>query len=160
MASLAHFEGLDGGLDKPVPVFPVEAPDGRKDLSELDRQAWFVTFMKRTQPHIEVHANPNAAKRGFKAQAQARKEGLKAGVFDVTVAWDYRESTIDSPVSVAWPEFKGYNSAGQPGKLTDEQIRWGNAMHAKGFPVACFFSAKSVIAWLRELGAPIREARL
>lgn len=160
MADLAHFDGLDGGLDKPVALFPVEAPDGRKDLSELERQAWFVAFMKKTQPHIEVHANPNAGKRGFKAQAQARKEGLKAGVFDVTVAWDYRESTIETCVSVAWPEFKGYDASGKPGKLSDDQIRWGNAMHAKGFPVACFFSAKSVVAWLITLGAPIRKAAL
>lgn len=156
-------EALFDHLESPLicdPLFPVERPDGRKDLCELERQAWFVTFMRRTQPHIEVHANPNAAKRGYKAQAQARKEGLKAGVFDLTVAWDYRESTIDCPVSVCWPEFKGYDASGKAGKLTPQQIDWGNAMHKRGLPVACFFSAKSVIAWLKELGAPIREARL
>ena len=30
-------------LESPVtakPAFPVQPPDGRKDLSELDRQAW------------------------------------------------------------------------------------------------------------------------
>ena len=154
------FADLESPL-KQAPLFPVEAPDGRKDLTELDRQSWFVKFMRQTQPHIEVHANPNAAKRGFKAQAQAKKEGLKAGVFDITVAWDYRDSTIeDCRCSVAWPEFKGYDAAGRAGKLTDSQIAWGNAMHARGLPVACFFSAKSVIAWLKELGAPIRAAAL
>lgn len=160
MADTSIFDGLDDGLDRQEPLFPVEAPDGRKELSELDRQAWFVTFMKRTQPHIEVHANVNAAKRGFKAQAQAKKEGLKAGVFDITVAWDLRDSTKDVPCSVAWPEFKGYDASGKAGKLTPHQIAWGNAMHTKGFPVACFFSAKSVIEWLRGLGCPLRDARL
>lgn len=140
---------------KAAPLFPVEAPDGRKELSELDRQAWFVTYMRRTQPHIEVYANANAGKRGFKAQRQVKQEGLKAGVFDITVAWDHRKSTRPCPVSVAWPEFKGYTADGRAGKLEQAQIEWGNAMLAKGFPVACFFSAKSVVAWLRSLGAPI-----
>lgn len=158
--TLGELDALESPLIE-EPLFPVQAPDGRKDLSELDRQAWFVAFMRRTQPHIEVHANPNAAKRGVKAQAQVRKEGLKAGVFDITVAWDYRESTIpDCAVSVAWPEFKGYDSRGRAGKLTPQQIAWGNAMHRKGFPVACFFSAKSVVEWLQAIGAPIRKATL
>lgn len=153
---MTDWAALETTLD-PEPAFPVEAPDGRKDLSELDRQGWFVAFMRKTQPHIEVHANVNAAKRGLKAQAQAKKEGLKAGVFDITVAWDIGDSTLpDAPCSVAWPEFKGYDKNGRPGKLTTPQIEWGNSMHAKGFPVASFFSAKSCIAWLRSLGCPIR----
>ena len=159
MAENTTFADLESPLYA-EPLFPVEAPDGRKDLSELDRQSWFVAFMKRTQPHIEVHANPNAAMRGFKAQAQAKKEGLKAGVFDLTVAWDIRDATIPDLPTVAWPEFKGYDKRGTAGKLTPQQIEWGNAMYAKGFPVACFFSAKSVVAWLESLGAPIRKATL
>ena len=142
---------------KAVPTFPVEAPDGRKELSELDRQSWFVAYMRRTQPHVEVHANANAGKRGPKAQNQAKKEGLKAGVFDLTVAWDLRDSTLPNcAVSIAFPEFKGYTAAGRPGSLTPSQIDWGNAMHAKGFPVASFFSAQSCIKWLAELGCPLR----
>lgn len=155
MASLAHFDGLDGGLDKATPLFPVEAPDGRKDLSELDRQAWVVAYMRKSQPHIVCYATPNAAKRGFKAQAQARKEGLLAGVFDLTFAWDMDAARTDGP-TVCWAEMKGYDASGHAGKLSDEQVRFGNKLHAQGHKVACFFSAKSVIEWLRELGAPIR----
>jgi len=160
MNALSAFDTLEHEPLYEAPLFPVEAPDGRKDLSELSRQAWFVKYMQQVNPHIEVHANPNAAKRGFKAQAQAKKEGLKAGVFDLLVAWDYRLSTKDVAVTVAWPEFKGYDAAGRAGKLTQPQIVWGNAMMKRGFPVACFFSAKSVIAWLIELGAPIRASQL
>ncbi len=155
MLDAAALDALECTLD-PVPVFPVEAPDGRKDLPEIDRQAMFVAWMKKNAPGIEVHANPNAGKRGFKAQATAKKEGIKAGVFDVTVAWDIRHSTIpDARCSVAWPEFKGYDAAGRAGALSKPQIEWGNAMFARGFPVACFFSARSCVAWLRSLGAPI-----
>ena len=135
-----------------APLFPCEAPDGRKDLSEHERQSWFVAFMRRTQPHIEVHANMN---HGQRSQIRAKREGLKAGVFDITVAWDHR-LTPDVATTVCWPEFKGYDKNGRPGKLSQAQIDWGNAMHAKGFPVACFFSAKSCIDWLRSVGAPIR----
>ena len=146
-------------LESPItakPAFPVQAPDGRKDLSELDRQAWVVSYMRRAQPHIMVYATPNAAKRGFAAQRQAKKEGLLAGVFDLTFAWDIKHS--DGDVTVCWAEMKGYDSRGRAGSLSQAQIEWGNATHERGHKVACFFSAKSVIEWLRELGAPIRGA--
>ena len=146
-------------LESPLvekPMFPVQAPDGRKDLSELDRQAWVVSYMRRTQPHIVVYATPNAAKRGFAAQRQAKKEGLLAGVFDLTFAWDIKHS--DGDVTVCWAEMKGYDSRGRAGSLSQAQIEWGNAMHQRGHKVACFFSAKSVIEWLRDLGAPIKGA--
>lgn len=149
-----NFDHLESPL-KPAPAFPVEKPDGRKDLSELDRQSWFIAYMRRTQPHIMVFANVNAAKRGPKAAAQAKKEGMRAGVFDVTVAWDISHAIDDRP-TIALVEFKGYSASGTAGKLTDSQIEFGNDMHGKGIPVACFFSAKSCIEWLRSIGAPIQ----
>ncbi|MGE8143071.1 hypothetical protein ACQKOE_13935 [Novosphingobium sp. NPDC080210] len=137
-----------------MPLFPVQAPDGRKDLTELDRQSWVVNYIRKSQPNIIVYATPNAAKRGFSAQRQAKKEGLLAGVFDLTFAWDIKHS--DADVTVCWAEMKGYDASGRAGSLTPAQIDWGNAMHQRGHKVACFFSAKSVIEWLAELGAPIR----
>lgn len=150
-------DSLDA-LESPLreePEFPVEEPDGRKELSELDRQAWVVAYMRRTQPHIVCYATPNAGKRGFKAQAQAKKEGLLAGVFDLTFAWDVQHAAEDRP-TICWAEMKGYDASGRPGQLSNPQIEWGNTMHRKGYAVACFFSAQSVIRWLGELGAPLR----
>lgn len=142
----------------PEPLFPVEAPDGRKDLPELDRQAWFVSYVRKTQPKIGVYANLNGGKRGPAAIKQAKREGMTPGVFDLTVYWDARDTRHTGP-TVAWPEFKGYDARGRPGKLSPEQIEWGNAMHQRGFPVACFFSAQSVVKWLIELGAPFLSER-
>lgn len=134
-----------------TPLFPVEAPDGRKDLTELARQSWFVAFMGRTQPHIAFHANANAGKRN---PTQARREGITSGVFDMTVGWDC--SDTDAACTAAYLEFKGYDKSGRPGKLSANQIEWGNRWHAMGFHVASFFSAQSAIAWLRDIGCPIR----
>lgn len=155
MITLGELDALESDL-APVPLFPVEAPDGRKDLAELDRQSWVVSYLHRTQPHIQVWATPNAGKRGYQAQRQAKKEGLTAGVFDLTIAWDIAEARKPDLPTICWAEMKGYDSRGTAGKLRPEQVEWGNAMHAKGFPVACFFSAQSVINWLIELGAPVR----
>lgn len=149
---MTDWSALETPLDE-QPLFPCEEPDGKRDLSEHARQSWFVAFMKRTQPHIEVHANMNHGKR---SQTRAVREGMKPGVFDITVAWDYR-LTPGVPVTTSWIEFKGYEGASKrPGTLRPSQVDWGNSMHRKGFPVACFFSAKSCIEWLREIGAPIR----
>lgn len=147
---------LETPLDE-APLFFVEQPDGRKDLSELDRQVMFRKYLSNLAPAVMAYANVNSGKRGLKAQNQARKEGLRAGVFDMTCAWDIDASTIpDRAVSVCWVEMKGYNSAGQPGKLSRAQIEWGNAMVRKGHKVACFFSGKSAFDWMASLGAPIR----
>lgn len=152
----AMFDHLETPLDED-PIFPVEAPDGRKDLPELDRQVMFRKYLRNLAPDVIAYANPNAAKRGFKAQAQSRKEGLTAGVFDMTCAWDIDASTLpDCDVSVCWVEFKGYDSSGRPGELSQAQIDWGNAMVRKGHKVACFFSGKSAFDWMASLGAPIR----
>ena len=136
------------------PLFPVQAPDGRKELSELDRQAWVVNYIETRQPLVKVYANKNDGKRGLAAQRKAKKEGLRAGVFDLTFFWDVKDS--DSDRGVCWVEMKGYDKNGRPGKLSQAQIEWGNGAHQRGHKVACFFSAKSVIEWLRSLGAPVR----
>ena len=156
-----NFADLESPLNA-KPVFYCEpagkpGPDPRL-WPELERQRAFVAFMRKTQPHIEVHAIPNAGKRGFAAQRQAKAEGLKSGVLDLFIGWDVRLATKDAPTTCAWIDFKGFDKNGRPGKLSQSQIEWGNSMQAKGFPVACFYTVKAALAWLRELGAPIRGA--
>lgn len=157
---MADFAHLESPLHEEPEFFcePVPSPGHDPRLwPEIERQAAFVAFMRKTQPHIEVHSNANAGKRGLTAQRQAKREGLKPGVFDVTVAWDYRDSTLPDPLhSLAFVEFKGFSAAGRPGELSAAQIEWGNAMSRRAFPVACFFTAKAALEWLRGLGAPIR----
>lgn len=150
---------LEVALD-PVPLFPVEdwkkLADPRRDLSELERQGQFVAFMRKVCPHMIVAAIPNAGKRGFKAQRQAKQEGMCAGAFDTLVTWDIADAHPDCPSTMAMLEFKGFSASGQAGKLSPQQIEFGNRLHKQGHKVACFFSARSAIEWLRALGAPIR----
>lgn len=151
-----HLEDLPA-----VPLFPVEKPakpTGDPHMwPELARQKAFIAFMRKTQPSIEVHAIPNAGKRGLKAQAQAKAEGLKAGVFDLFIGWDVKHASHNAPCTVAWIDFKGFDKNGRPGRLSASQIEWANRMKGLGYPVACFFTVKTALLWLRdELGAPIR----
>lgn len=153
MADPAIFAHLDGGLDKQEPLFFCEAPDGRKDLSELARVKMFRSYLARLAPKVTAYANANAGKRN---PMQAKAEGIKAGVPDYTCFWDIADSTLpDCAVSVAWVEIKGYSAAGQPGKLSPAQIEFMNRLHERGHKVACFFSGKSAFDWLAGLGAPI-----
>lgn len=154
MADYATFADLESPLD-PVPEFPVEAPDGVR-MSELERQAWLISYIRKTSPKVLIYANANAGKRGVGAQRQAHKEGLLAGVPDLTCAWSTEDAHCDGP-TVAWLEIKGIDARGQAGKLSAQQIDICNKLHRSGQAVACFYSAKSAIAWLRSLGAPIRE---
>jgi len=150
---MSAFDNLETTLD-PVPLFPVEEPDGRKDLSELARQTLFRRYAATLAPQVVVWANANAGKRN---PMQARREGIVAGVFDMACAWDVRASTIpDCPLSICYVEFKGYDKSGRPGKLSKAQIEWGNRMHERGHKVACFYSGKSAFEWMASLGAPVR----
>lgn len=154
------FADLESSL-RPVPLFHVEqtgkATGDPRLWPEIERQAAFVSFIRKTQPQLQAFSNANDGKRGPKAQRDAKRLGLTPGVFDVTVLWDYSQNTNPAnPISMAFVEFKGFDKNGRPGKLSDAQIEWGNAAHAKGHKVACFFSAKSAIEWLASIGAPVR----
>ena len=156
-------EDIFAGLESPLneePLFFVEdwraLTNPRKDLPELERQAQFVAFMRKACPHMVVAAIPNAAKRGFKAQRQAKKEGIRAGAFDTLVTWDIEHAHPDCPATVAFLEWKGFDARGTAGSLSPAQIEFGNQLHRQGHKVACFFSAKTAIDWLRSIGAPIR----
>lgn len=143
---------LESSLN-PEPLFFVEQPDGRKELSELARAKMLRSYMARLAPKVLMFANANAGKRN---PNQARAEGIIAGVPDYTVCWDIEHSTIpDCAVSIAFVEMKGYSAAGQPGKLSTAQIEFMNRLHVRGHKVACFFSGKSAFDWLAGLGAPI-----
>ena len=142
---------------KAEPLFFVEKPDGERHLSELDRQSWLVSYIRRTSPKVIVAATPNAAKRGLKAQAQAKREGLLAGFPDLTICWDVADGHVPDGPSAAFCEMKGYDKSGRAGSLSQAQIETMNRLHIAGLPVACFFSAKSAIRWLRSLGCPLKE---
>lgn len=138
---------LESALE-PVPEFRVQAPDGKREWSEIDRQVTFRRLMRETAPRVHIHANANAGKRN---PSLARKEGIVAGVFDMSVAFK-------APLA-AWIEFKGY-AGKRPGQLSNQQIEWGNRMHQLGWPVACFFDPYAAVDWLRDQGFPIARVTL
>lgn len=132
----------------PEPEFFVQAPDGRRDWSELARQATLFRVVHMAAPRVVGFAIPNAGRRN---PLQARREGILGGVFDTH--WTFR-----APLA-AWIEMKGYDKRGRPGQLSISQVEWGNRMLALGHHVACFFDPYDAAEWLRSLGFPLREVR-
>jgi hypothetical protein len=141
---ISDFDDMESSL-KPVPRFPVEPPDGRKEWKEIDRQATLRKLVRIGGPSILMYANANAGKRN---PALAAKEGIMGGVFDLTAWWN-RGSCC--------PEMKGYDKNGTAGKLSSAQIDWGNRMHDMGWPVACFFDPYNAYDWMQSVGAPLRN---
>lgn len=142
MNALADLLAMETPLSE-RPLFPVEKPDGKRTWAEADRQATFRGRLRMVAPSLMVFANANAGKR---SRHQAIKEGVRAGVFDVTVA----SGTI-GPRFVAYCEFKGYDARGRAGTLSDQQVEWGNAMHRAGHHVACFFDPDAAVEWIRTI---------
>lgn len=129
----------------PTPAFPVQAPDGKRDWSELERQTTLFRLVRAAGPKILAYPNANAGKRN---PVKARREGIMAGVFDITF-------NAAVPFMSAHVELKGYDKSGRPGKLSPAQVEWGNRMHALGKPVACFFDPYAAVEWLKMLGFPL-----
>lgn len=142
---------LWAGLETPLraaPDFPVQAPDGARQWSEIDRQQMLFNLMRSAAPRVLGYAIPNAGKRNpFKA----KKEGIMGGVFDTQWCW--------TSGLTAFVEMKGYDASGRAGKLSQEQIDWGNRMVTLGHRVACFFDPYAAVTWLRDQGFPVREVR-
>lgn len=148
------WRALESLLDE-RPIFPVQAPDGKRHWAEADRQATFRGQIRMRAPRLMGWANANAGKR---AVSQAQKEGVTGGVFDYTVT--------DGPEFIAFPEFKGYDKRGRAGKLSQKQIDWGNRMHRAGHHVACWFCPYAAVEWIRSLrpqafidGAPVPKEK-
>lgn len=138
-----------GALEQPLhmwPEFHVGPPDRRRDWPEIQRQATLFRLMHQLAPRVAGFAIPNGGKR---APFVARREGIVKGVFDTQWCWQ-------APLT-AWVELKGYEKSGKPGTLSDEQVAWGNRMHALGHHVACFYCPYAAVDWLRDLGFPIRD---
>ncbi|GGB14918.1 hypothetical protein GCM10011380_00410 [Sphingomonas metalli] len=143
MTLLAALDHLDMAV-KPTPLFPVE-PRDKRPASELSRQTAFLRLLRMQAPGVMAWAVPNAGKRGLKAQAQARSEGMTSGVFDVHVAWNHGTAAL---------EFKSGT-----GTLSDNQVEWGNAMHERGHRVACVRTPEAALELLSHWGAPVRPVR-
>lgn len=143
------FADLETDLE-PTPQFPHEAPDNLKDWPELNRQASFLRLIRMAAPRLLVFANANAGKRNPR---QAKSEGIRAGVFDITVLWTERR--------VAYIEFKGWSGKKRKvaGTLSKQQIDFGNRLVELGIPCASFFSPINAVNWLRDQGFPVAEIR-
>lgn len=128
----------------PEPLFPVEKPDGRCDLSEEKRAATLVALVHRLAPRCEI---AHVRNEGRYNHARAKSLGLVAGFADYVVTWPNR--------GTAFIELKGYDARGRAGKLSAAQVEWGNRKFLQGFPVACFFSPERALEWLASHGAPV-----
>jgi hypothetical protein len=142
------WDRLESPPDDLTPRFLAEPPDGRKDWPEIARQQTLFEMMQYAAPKAYGFAVPNAGKRN---PARARREGIRAGVFDT-------EWHAPGPLT-AYIEFKGYDASGRAGTLSNDQIRFGNRMVGLGIPCACFFSPSKAVEWLRAQGFPVREVR-
>lgn len=129
---------------KSIPNFPVEPKDKAAD-NEATRQQAFRKELKWLAPNVMSWSVPNAGKRGLKAQAQAKKEGMTTGVHDEHYAWNHGIAFLE------WKDGKG--------DLSPAQIDWGNAMVERGFRVACVRTAGFALALFAEWGAPVRLQR-
>lgn len=119
----------------------VEPKDKLPD-SEDERQATFVSIIRKTSPGIDVTANTNAAKRSQWAAAKVKREGLTTGRNDLDVKW---------PEHLAIIEFKNGTKMPEPA-----QVEYLNRMVEFGFPVAVIRTPDRGLEWLASLGAPVR----
>lgn len=94
--------------------------------SEADHQHVFTQWLDLNQ--ITYFAVPNGGKRGWKAQRQAKKEGIKAGVPDLVVLLYQRAVFIEM-------KKKG-------GRVSPKQKEWVSQLQLLGYDVAVCYSSQ------------------
>ncbi len=129
---------------KPVPNFPVEAPD-KSPATELQRQATFLKLLRQLAPGVIAYANTNGTHiASLASRAKANREGRTVGAPDLTVVWNR---------GVAWIEFKAAR-----GRMSNAQVEFCNRLVQAGQHVGCFRDPMAALDWLRDCGAPVRIA--
>jgi hypothetical protein len=139
VSALGDWDALEASL-KPVPRFTVE-PRDKGTASEIARQSLFLSRLRMAAPDVLVWAVPNGHNRGLKDRAKAKREGLKAGVPDLTICWNH---------GTAFLEFK--SGIGAP---DDNQVELLNHLTACGHRCAVVRTPEFALALLAEWGAPI-----
>lgn len=133
----AIFDDMETPL-KPVPRFTVE-PKDKGPSSEIERQTTFLALMRIAAPDVMIWAVPNGHNRGVKDRVKAKKEGLRAGVPDLTICWNH---------GVAFLEFK--NARDNP---ADNQVDLLNYLQDAGHRCAVVRTPEFAMALLAEWGA-------
>ena len=122
-------------------IFHVDPRCVADEGSEHAIQVRLLNRLRMIAPRIKAIAIPNQGNRSAHASIRMRAEGLHKGAWDILFQWEDGHS--------AWVEMKDATGALKP-----EQIEFGNWLVANGFPCGVFRSVDTVVAFLRELGAP------
>lgn len=137
----AYLAALETSL-RPVPRFTIE-PRDKGAASEIERQTRFLGLLRIAAPAVMVWAVPNGHNRGLKDRVKAKKEGLRAGVPDLTLAWNH---------GVGFLEFK--SATGAPDA---NQIDLLNYLTDCGHHCAVVRTPEFALWLLAEWGAPVRK---
>lgn len=138
------FSAIDA-LDMPLkaePRFTIE-PKDKAAGSEIERQTTFLGMLRMLAPTVMVWAVPNGHNRGLKDRVKAKKEGLKAGVPDLTLVWNH---------GAAFLEFK--DGRGNPDA---NQVDLLNYLQEAGHRCAVVRSPEFALSLLADWGAPVRR---
>jgi len=140
------FAAIDA-LDEPLvtaPLFTVE-PTDKGLATEIQRQTTFLGMLRIAAPSVMAWAVPNGHNRGLKDRVKAKKEGLRAGVPDLTLCWNH---------GGAFLEFKDGK-----GKPAPAQVDLLNYLQAAGHRCAIVRTPEFALSLLAEWGAPVRSIR-
>lgn len=143
MNAFAMLDQLETPLNA-EPRFTVEPKD--KDLgTEIERQTTFLGMLRLAAPTVMAWAVPNGHNRGLKDRVKAKKEGLKAGVPDLTLVWNHGSAFLE------FKDGKGNPDANQVDLL--------NYLQDAGHHCAVVRSPEFALELLALWGAPVRPIR-
>lgn len=147
MDVLAAFADILAETGEDEPWF-IEAKDSNP-ASELQRQMTFLSMMAQLGPACDVLAIPNAGKASDWERIQRWKEGARAGALDLLITWH-----VNLPGhGVFLAEMK--NGKSMPTPAQRDRL---NRYYRQGHGCGVYRKPETLIAHLRDAGAPIREA--
>lgn len=117
-----------------------------KPPSERQAQITVVQYLRTKYPDVLFWATPNGGSRNAIEAANLKKEGVRAGVPDLFIAYAQRSLTSDKHFSCGL--FIEMKSA--KGKLSDSQIDIMNKLSAEGYQCEVCYSVDEAIKVIDE----------
>lgn len=136
---------LRDDFDEPNEPWPIE-PKDKDPRSEELRQVALLRDARMFCPGVTFTAIPNAGRRSQWEAQKRKREGMRKGALDLIATWEphHRDDR-----GVAFIEMKDGKT--MPDRDQRDVL---NSLWRQGHKCGVFRSERSVLCWLRELGAP------
>lgn len=160
---LARKKRRRGGTEPKVQPGDLLSPSGRPfdDDPETCQHVRLVAVLEEAA--LDYHHSPNGERRTREGAGRLRRMGTQPGFPDLVILTPppARPGSPGAAIEMKAPERRPARPISQPWApscFSDAQRRWLERLQSLGWAVSVAYTAEDAVAWLADLGYPVRAA--